>query len=313
MNVLPDDIVRVLEDLCGAKELGVLGCTGKRWRPNEKTWERVAKRDPLTGCADVGAGHWSKWCAALGRLGITAASDHDVMPDLIDGYDIIPTFALQIWSGEALLAMKRLKLYEPARLDEEGYSRVSAGTFHLNEAHGVKCHYCQQMRAGKTVPDDSLGITLAFDDSAASLRFCIVALPRISSTGDCPFAPTVVFDLDVPVAVHRSFILNCQGTTADIMTNGHLRGPEDSSSYGLGHHHEDLVFYPIDHADNWIIGESRAHNCLEKLPACVVRIVCDAGGTATGLVIDEFKWEATSDSFNGLVVNRLPWNHRFGE
>ena len=47
MDTLPDDVARVVEELLGAKEIGALGCASKRWRPNEKTWERVAKRDPL--------------------------------------------------------------------------------------------------------------------------------------------------------------------------------------------------------------------------------------------------------------------------
>ena len=53
MDTLPDDVARVVEELLGAKEIGALGCASKRWRPHEKTWERVAKRDPLTHCAVV--------------------------------------------------------------------------------------------------------------------------------------------------------------------------------------------------------------------------------------------------------------------
>ena len=48
MNALPDDVARVLEDFCGAKEIVMLGRTSRRFRPNEKTWQRHAKCNPLT-------------------------------------------------------------------------------------------------------------------------------------------------------------------------------------------------------------------------------------------------------------------------
>ena len=73
MDNLPDDVARVVEELLGPREIGALGCASKRWRPDEKIWERVAKRDPLTRCAVVG--HFQIRRATLAHLGRGAARD----------------------------------------------------------------------------------------------------------------------------------------------------------------------------------------------------------------------------------------------
>ena len=56
MDALPDELARDVEEYCGAKEIGVLGRAGRRWRPDAKTWERFARRDPLTRYAFLGGG-----------------------------------------------------------------------------------------------------------------------------------------------------------------------------------------------------------------------------------------------------------------
>ena len=83
-------------------------------------------------------------------------------------------------------------------------------------------------------------------------------------------------------------------------TYGYL-DPEDSSEWGLTHHHEDLVFYPI----NEVRSPDEVHNCLTNHPSIVVRIVRDAAGTAVDLVIEEFNWEDRSPRFAEICMNFL--------
>ena len=109
---------------------------------------------------------------------------------------------------------------------------------------------------------------------------------------------------DVPTAVHQSFVNNCQGPVAKILNNSFLRDPEDSSEWGLTHHHEDLVFYPINEA-SWYLGRNEVDNCLTTYPSIVVRIVRDAAGTAVDLVIEEFNWEDRSPRFAEICMNLL--------
>ena len=103
MDTLPDDVARVVEELLGAKEIGALGCASKRWRPHEKTWERVAKRDPLTHCTVVPC-VWSLWCEALSRME-TLDADRVIDSTLSegDGMEEYMRLVLQIWRGDKLL------------------------------------------------------------------------------------------------------------------------------------------------------------------------------------------------------------------
>lgn len=104
MDSLPDDVARVVEELLGAKEIGALGCASKRWRPDHMTWERVAKRDPLTHCPVVPRRalthppQWSRWCKALCSL---RTLDADRVGN---GFEENKIFVLQIWRGDKLLA-----------------------------------------------------------------------------------------------------------------------------------------------------------------------------------------------------------------
>ena len=115
-------------------------------------------------------------------------------------------------------------------------------------------------------------------------------------------APTIVLSMDVPSAVHRSFVNECQGPVANILSDPLLRDPEDSSEWGLTHHHEDLVFYPINEVRS---PRDEVHNCLTNHPSIVVRIVRDAAGTAVDLVIEEFNWEDRSPRFAQIRMNVL--------
>ena len=76
--------------------------------------------------------------------------------------------------------------------------------------------------------------------------------------------------------------------------------PDDVARVGLTHHHEDLVFYPINE-----VRSDEVHNCLTNHPSIVVRIVRDAAGTAVDLVIEEFNWEDRSPRFAQIRMNFL--------
>ena len=140
------------------------------------------------------------------------------------------------------------------------------------------------MAAGETI-SDSLGVRIGLETE--SLRFRVVALPcDIPTWGIHAFAPTIVLSMDVPSAVHRSFVNECQGPVANILSDPLLRDPEDSSEWGLTHHHEDLVFYPINE-----VRSDEVHNCLTNHPSIVV--------------IEEFNWEDRSPRFAQIRMNFL--------
>ena len=307
MDNLPDDVTRVVEELLGPREIGALGCAGKRWRPSEKTWERVAKRDPLTHCpvvprrARTHGPQWSRWCKALCGL---RTLDADRVGN---GFEENKIFVLQIWRGEKLLATKHLE-FEPDTChygdgDDawDNVSAICAGTDHLHVGNvATPCRHCREMAAGETI-SDSLGVRIGLETEP--LRFRVVALPCEIPPQNA-FAPTIVFSVYVPTAVHQSFVNNCQGPVAKILNNSFLRDPEDSSEWGLTHHHEDLVFYPINEA-SWYLGRNEVDNCLTTYPSIVVRIVRDAAGTAVDLVIEEFNWEDRSPRFAQIRMNFL--------
>ncbi|CAH0376234.1 unnamed protein product [Pelagomonas calceolata] len=315
MDTLPDDVARVVEELLGPREIGALGCAGKRWRPSEKIWERVAKRDPLTHCTVVPC-VWSLWCEALSRME-TLDADRVIDSTLSegDGMEEYMRLVLQIWRGDKLLATKHLE-FEPDTCHYgdgtdawDNVSAICAGTDHLHVGNDVTpCMHCREMaaRPGETV-SDSLGVRIGLD--AESLRFRVVALPCEIPPQNA-FAPTIVFSIDVPKEIHGSFVNKCQGLVADILSDSFLREPEDSSEWGLTLHHEDLVFYPLDQA--WLMSSpldedqvGLTSSPLSSRPSIVVRIVRDAAGAAVDLVIEEFNWEDRSPRFAQIRMNFL--------
>ena len=75
---------------------------------------------------------------------------------------------------------------------------------------------------------------------------------------------------------------------------------------------DDLVFYAIDAAYFGGLGGGVDYiNQWKKPPSCVVRIVRDAAGTATSLVIDEVNWDGPSADLEAFMVNApdpaAPW------
>jgi len=146
-----------------------------------------------------------------------------------------------------------------------------------------------------------MGISLGLDAEALSFR--IVALPRHAQD---PFAPTIVWELEIPEGTHKNFVESCRGAVSSFDLQ--LRGPEDSSDWGLTHHHEDLVFYPIDRAatfdpSSW---ERPPWNALQRLPSLVVRIVRDAAGALADLVLEEINWMDQAPRIEGIEVVGLP-------
>ena len=167
----------------------------------------------------------------------------------------------------------------------DNMSAICAGTDHLHVGNDITpCRHCREMAAGETI-SDSLGVRIGLETE--SLRFRVVALPcDIPTWGIHAFAPTIVLSMDVPSAVHRSFVNECQGPVANILSDPLLRDPEDSSEWGLTHHHEDLVFYPINE-----VRSDEVHNCLTNHPSIVV--------------IEEFNWEDRSPRFAQIRMNLL--------
>ena len=67
MDTLPSDVVTVIQDFCGTRDLGYgLGCSGKAWRASDTTWNRLASRHPLTRLAvKYVSSDYARWCASL--------------------------------------------------------------------------------------------------------------------------------------------------------------------------------------------------------------------------------------------------------
>ena len=337
MNTLPSDCVGVLLQFCGAREIGYsLGCTGKAWRPNEKVWERYAKRDPLTQFAHISCA-WSHWCRAMSELrpadergaekinywfkrGYTGGSSKT---------DLEPKFVLQIWSGETLLATRLLRYrwdndchswppdvgdedwedWDPEMEDPWDYiTSIALGTQHFfsdNGQHTCRCEACKEMRDGETVgrwfhKTELIGVRLGLDCEPLSFR--IVALPSPYSDRAKKIAPTVVYESEVLPEYHSRFLRACQRTVASVMADDWLRGPEDSAPRGLRNHHADIVFYPIADPDDSILVCALG----EVVPSCGIRIVREASGEATELIIDEINWQFPAPMIGNIRLNRMP-------
>ena len=319
---LPSDIICALQDCCRAKEVGyVLGCAFKALRPTEKAWERYAKRNPLTRHAIVSC-TWSEWCKELRLLREPDMNGHSEAAHTIpityqfeDGVSKIsptPRFVLQIFSGSKCLTTTKLSFEQDVALGHvnprmpagsEYRSSMAAGTLHLHQDDGETCRHCQQMRAGDAITD-SIGVRLGLDCKPLKVR--IVALPRSKEAQAPRIAPTVVLYVTMrdgsrgfSTGCHREFLAECRGTAATISGNDELRGPQDSSAWGLASHHADLVFYPLDS------GTYTDLQAGKPLAACVMRILRDATGAATELMIEEFNWEFPAPTIGGFRLNRI--------
>ena len=326
LQSLPSDILWAIHDCCRVKQVGyVLGCACKAFQPTEKTWERYAQRFTFTRHAVVTC-KWSEWCRELRRVREPDMDGHSHAAHTIpityqseDGASKIsptPRFVLQIWSGKKRLTTTRLT-FEQDVLEQDVQlgavvgnrirSRMAAGTRHLHQDDGQTCRHCQQMGGGETVAE-SIGVRLSL--SCKPLNFRVVALPGSNTVQE--IAPTVVFDVDFRYRcsrdVHREFLQECTGPVTTIRGDDELRGrpagrpapwPQDSATWGLVNHHADLVLYPMGSGEysDMQMGKPKA--------ACVMRILRDAAGSATELMIEEFNWEFPPAQIAEFRLNRV--------
>ena len=86
------------------------------------------------------------------------------------------------------------------------------------------------------------------------------------------------------------------------MADDWLRGHEDSAPWGLRNHHADVVFYPIADPDDSVLVCALG----EVVPSCGIRIVRDASGEATELIIDEINWQFPAPVIGDIRLNRMP-------
>ena len=326
LQSLPSDILWAIHDCCRVKQVGyVLGCACKAFQPTEKTWERYAQRFTFTRHAVVTC-KWSEWCRELRRVREPDMDGHSHAAHTIpityqseDGASKIsptPRFVLQIWSGKKRLTTTRLSFEQDvlernvqlgAVVGNRIRSRMAAGTRHLHQDDGQTCRHCQQMGGGETVAE-SIGVRLSL--SCKPLNFRVVALPGSNTVQE--IAPTVVFDVDFRYRcsrdVHREFLQECTGPVATIRGDDELRGrpagrpapwPQDSATWGLVNHHADLVLYPMGSGEysDMQMGKPKA--------ACVMRILRDAAGSATELMIEEFNWEFPPAQIAEFRLNRV--------
>ena len=329
LQSLPSDILWAIHDCCRVKQVGyVLGCACKAFQPTEKTWERYAQRFTFTRHAVVTC-KWSEWCRELRRVREPDMNGHSWAAHTIpityqseDGASKIsptPRFVLQIWSGKKRLTTTRLSFEQDvlernvqlgAVVGNRIRSRMAAGTRHLHQDDGQTCRHCQQMRDGEAVAE-SIGVRLSL--SCKPLLFRVVALP--GSNEDRGIAPTVVHFVDFRYRcsrdAHREFLQECTGPVATIRGDDELRGrpagwpagsapwPQDSATWGLVNHDADLVLYPMGS------GEYTERQMGKPKAACVMRILRDAAGAATELMIEEFNWEFPPAQIAEFRLNRI--------
>ena len=330
LQSLPSDILWAIHDCCRVKQVGyVLGCACKAFQPTEKTWERYAQRFTFTRHAVVTC-KWSEWCRELRRVREPDMNGHSHAAHTIpityqseDGASKIsptPRFVLQIWSGKKRLTTTRLSFEQDvlqqdvqlgAVVGNRIRSRMAAGTRHLHQDDGQTCRHCQQMRSGEMVAE-SIGVRLSL--SCKPLLFRVVALP--GSNEDRGIAPTVVHFVDFRYRcsrdAHREFLQECTGPVATIRGDDELRGrpagwpagsapwPQASATWGLVNHHADLVLYPMGSGEY-----TDKHDPRHGQAACVMRILRDAAGAATELMIEEFNWEFPASEIGGFRLNRV--------
>ena len=69
---------------------------------------------------------------------------------------------------------------------------------------------------------------------------------------------------------------------------------------GLVNHHADLVLYPMGSGEY-----TDKHDPRHGQAACVMRILRDAAGAATELMIEEFNWEFPPAQIAEFRLNRI--------
>ena len=301
MDTLPSDVVTVIQDFCGTRELGYgLGCSGKAWRASDTTWKRLASRHPLTRLAvKYVSSDYARWCASLYTvqrptatarraltysIGEEHATSVDPPLSVLHGGSVDPAlhWVLRIWRGGALVAVETL-------VDSLSLMSVVGRPLELMSV-GRPVDFVL-----KTPFSHIKGVALV---PRESLRIDVVALPSVGQD----FVPTLVYSAFItPRGVDDKIAL--------VRDTLEQEEPDD--------HWEKLQMLPrtsspLFESDNATcfnqVGASVLamgdHDQYDWYPRCYARIVRDTNGEMTGLHVNQFWWQFPAPCLQSIMLNR---------
>ena len=307
MDTLPSDVVTVIQDFCGTRDLGYgLSCSGKAWRASDTTWTRRASRHPLTRLAvKYVSSDYARWCASLYTvqrptatarraltysIGEEHATSVDPPLSVLHGASVDPAlhWVLRIWRGGALVAVETL-------VDSLSLMSVVGRPLELMSVGRpvdfvLKTPFSQE-RAGPYIK----GVALL---PGQSIRIDIVALPSVGQD----FVPTLVY----------SAFITSRGVDDKIALVRDTLEQEEPNDRFIKLQMLPRTSSPLFESDNATcfnqIGASvlamGGHNQSDWYPNCYARIVRDTNWEMTGLHVNEFRWHFPAPCQQSIMLNR---------
>ena len=296
MDTLPSDVVTVIQDFCGTRELGYgLGCSGKAWRASDTTWKRLASRHPLTRLAvKYVSSDYARWCASLYTvqrptatarraltysIGEEHATSVDPPLSVLHGASVDPAlhWVLRIWRGGALVAVETL-------VDSLSLMSVVGRPLELMSVGRpvdfvLKTPFSQE-RAGPYIK----GVALL---PGQSIRIDIVALPSVGQD----FVPTLVY----------SAFITSRGVDDQIASGSSLIAQLLPETLSPLFESDNATCFNQVGASVLAMGD---HDQYDWYPRCYARIVRDTNGEMTGLHVNQFWWQFPAPCLQSVMLNR---------
>ena len=308
MDTLPSDVVTVIQDFCGTRDLGSgLGCSGKAWRTSDATLLRLASRHPLTRLAVKWvSSDYARWCASLYTvqrptatarraltysIGEEHATSVDPPLSVLHGASVDPAlhWVLRIWRGGALVAVETL-------VDSLSLMSVVGRPLELMSVGRpvdfvLKTPFSQE-RAGPYIK----GVALL---PGQSLCIDIVALP-----------PSVGQDF-VPTLVYSAFITS-RGVDDKIALVRDTLEQEEPNDRFIKLQMLPRTSSPLFESDNaTCFNQTGAtllamggHDNSDWYPNCYAHIVRDTNGEMTGLNVNQLWWNFPAPCLQSAMLNR---------
>ena len=307
MDTLPSDVVTVIQDFCGTRDLGYgLSCSGKAWRASDTTWTRLASRHPLTRLAvKYVSSDYARWCASLYTvqrptatarraltysIGEEHATSVDPPLSVLHGASVDPVlhWVLRIWRGGALVAVETL-------VDSLSLMSVVGRPLELMSVGRpvdfvLKTPFSQE-RAGPYIK----GVALL---PGQSIRIDIVALPSVGQD----FVPTLVY----------SAFITSRGVDDKIALVRDTLEQEEPNDRFIKLQMLPRTSSPLFESDNaTCFNQTGAtllamggHDQSDWYPNCYARIVRDTNGEMTGLNVNQFWWNFPAPCLQSIMLNR---------
>ena len=301
MDTLPSDVVTVIQDFCGTRDLGYgLGCSGKAWRPSDATLLRLASRHPLTRLAvKYVSSDYARWCASLYTvqrptatarraltysIGEEHATSVDPPLSVLHGASVDPAlhWVLRIWRGGALVAVETL-------VDSLSLMSVVGRPSELMSV-GRPVDFVL-----KTPFSHIKGVALL---PGQSIRIDIVALPSVGQD----FVPTLVY----------SAFITSRGVDDKIALVRDTLEQEEPDDHWEKLQMIPRTSSPLFESDNaTCFNQTGAtllamggHDNSDWYPNCHAHIVRDTNGEMTELNVNQFWWNFPAPCLQSIMLNR---------